>query len=133
GNNGHYVIHTGAGDDTVELEGTTVTPGDLAGGAGVDALKLIGAILAVANFDAASTGFERLSASYNYCSGDDTANNLDFSGFALLNRNGISVAGSGGDDVITGTANGDSLGGGEGDDLLVGGRGDDYMRGDSGN
>ncbi len=50
----------------------------------------------------------------------------------LLQR-GFDIRGSGGDDLLTGTAITDSITGGEGADTLVGGKGDDLLSGGGGN
>ncbi len=130
-------IDGGDGDDRVEItDATTLTNGQLFGGAGLDELVAIETVNLIGGFSAAN-GFERL----RYVDfltrlvGDANANVIDLSGFEveLEDAGGMArVEGGDGDDRLTGSAVSDSLRGGLGDDILKGGDGDDLLIGDGG-
>lgn len=129
GNAGDDTLLGLAGDDIFEVAGVNDGADLVDGGEGFD--TIVGSSsadnIALRELTVAHS-LERIdgvNGFYNFISGTDSDNVLDFSATELVNIAAI-IAGAG-NDTITGSQGNDVILGGEGDDTLVGGPGDDIF------
>ena len=108
-------LNGGLGNDTIYGEFTDT----IIGGAGTDFLYAVNSFNW--SIDLGATGIEWMFADF----GDDTIN-------AATQTASVEIYGSGGIDIITGSAQGDLLWAGVGNDIVSGGGGDDMLFGDVG-
>jgi Ca2+-binding RTX toxin-like protein len=123
------VLDGGDGNDIFNVGNNTsdvwLSSSALKGGAGTDRLYVSAALgMTGASFSAESSGIEELQNDMGILL-DDSANNFDFSGFAMVGSNGLILLGGGGNDTLTGTYLDDLISGDAGNDIIDGGGGID--------
>jgi Ca2+-binding RTX toxin-like protein len=128
-------IDAGAGDDTVAIRNTTIAAASLLGGSGTDLLYVetsSNVTITGSSFSAAASGFEQFKSDFGAILTDNSGVNFDFSGFAMVGVNGVTINAGTGNNTLTGGSLGDRLTGNVGNDTLNGMAGNDNLFGGGG-